>query len=68
MNAQLEFERRQSKIVFKQTDGEILSLELLGFFFFFFLLKFGIQFRTSSKTTSILLLKNGQISYRYNTC
>lgn len=68
MNAQLEFERRQSKIVFKQTDGEILSLELLGFFFFFFLLKFGIQFCTSSKTTSILLLKNGQISYRYNTC
>lgn len=37
-------------------------------FSFFFLLKFGIQFRTSSKTTSILLLKNGQISYRYNTC
>lgn len=36
MNAQLEFERRQSKIVFKQTDGEILSLELLGFFFFLF--------------------------------
>lgn len=36
MNAQLEFERRQSKIVFKQTDGEVLFLELFGVFLLFF--------------------------------